>query len=386
MVTTKIFSANMPNKMVDINETCSADPRSSKIRTLMLMVTNSCNLNCVYCYESHKTSHKMDFDTAKRAILDVFDETGFDGVSIQFMGGEPLLAFPLIKDVSEWLWSKNIKYPYSLFAATNGTLLNEDMKVWFTANKHRISLGLSFDGDVNTQNTNRSNSASLVDLDYFRDTWPESSVKMTISTDSLKYLCENVVFLEENGFTKIKTDLAYMHGWTKQHLVLWNEQLSLLKNYYLDSNRDMHCSLFNTPIDAILSEERHAKRCSCGEEMSCVDWDGTIYPCQMFAPISMDSAMYNKVKDIDFADAENFQVQECRDCVLQSCCPGCTGCSLKFNGAINRINPFYCKAFMIQIFHTLDYQLKVAEKIENEIERENLKHDINKIITSLKLN
>ena len=143
----------------------------------------------------------MDFDTAKRAILDVFDETGFDGVSIQFMGGEPLLAFPLIKDVSEWLWSKNIKYPYSLFAATNGTLLNEDMKVWFTANKHRISLGLSFDGDVNTQNTNRSNSASLVDLDYFRDTWPESSVKMTISTDSLKYLCENdylYIFIEES--------------------------------------------------------------------------------------------------------------------------------------------------------------------------------------------
>lgn len=352
----------------------------------MLMVTNSCNLNCVYCYESHKTSHKMDFDTAKRAILDVFNETGFDGVSIQFMGGEPLLAFPLIKDVSEWLWNRNIEFPYSLFAATNGTLLNEDMKVWFTANKHRISLGLSFDGDVNTQNTNRSNSASLVDLDYFRDTWPESSVKMTVSTDSLKYLCENVVFLEEKGFTKIKTDLAYMHGWTKQHLVLWNEQLSLLKKYYLDSDRDMHCSLFNTPIDAILSEERHAKRCSCGEEMSCVDWDGTIYPCQMFAPISMDSAMYNKVKDIDFADAENFQVQECRDCVLQFCCPECAGCNLKFNGAINRINPFYCKAFMIQIFHTLDYQLKVAEKIENEIERENLKHDINKIITSLKLN
>lgn len=352
----------------------------------MLMVTNSCNLNCVYCYEIHKTLHKMDFETATRAILDVFDETGFDGVSIQFMGGEPLLAFPLIKDVSEWLWSKNIKYPYSLFAATNGTLLNEEMKNWFTANKHRISLGLSFDGDVSTQNTNRSNSASLVDLDYFRDTWPESSVKMTISTDSLKNLCNNVVFLEEKGFTKIKTDLAYMHGWTKLHLVLWNEQLSLLKKNYLDSGRDMHCSLFNTPIDAILSEERHAKRCSCGEEMSCVDWDGTIYPCQMFAPISMDSAMYNKVKDIDFADAENFQVQECRDCVLQSCCPGCAGCNLKFNGAINRINPFYCKAFMIQIFHTLDYQLKVAEKIENEIERENLKHDINKIIRSLKLN
>lgn len=328
----------------------------------------------------------MDFDSAKRAILDVFNETGFDGVSIQFMGGEPLLAFPLIKDVSEWLWTKNIKYPYSLFAATNGTLLNEDMKGWFTANKHRISLGLSFDGDVSAQNTNRSNSASLVDLDYFRDTWPESSVKMTISTDSLKNLCNNVVFLEEKGFTRIKTDLAYMQGWTKQHLVLWNEQLSLLKNYYLDSGRDMHCSLFNTPIDAILSEERHAKRCSCGEEMSCVDWDGTIYPCQMFAPISMDSAMYNKVKDIDFADAENFQVQECRGCALQSCCPGCAGCNLKFNGAINRVNPFYCKAFMIQIFHTLDYQLKVAEKIENEIERENLKHDINKIITSLKLN
>ena len=63
---------------------------------------------------------------------------------------------------------------------------------------HYVVIGdkmISFDGDVSTQNTNRSNSASLVDLDYFRDTWPESSVKMTISTDSLKNLCNNVVFI-----------------------------------------------------------------------------------------------------------------------------------------------------------------------------------------------
>lgn len=373
------------NKKQDVNELCSTDPRSPKIRTLMLMVTNSCNLNCVYCYESHKTSHRMNFDTAQKAILDVLNENNIDGVSIQFMGGEPLLAFPLIKEVSEWLWSMDTQYPYTIFAATNGTLLNDEMKEWFTANKHRISLGLSFDGDISTQNTNRSNSAPLIDLAYFLDTWPNSSVKMTISTSSLRNLCKNVIFLEEKGFSKIKTDLAYMQGWTPRHLALWNEQLALLKAYYIDNDHEMHCSLFDISLSAILSEKVKPKRCSCGEDMSCVDWDGQIYPCQMFAPISMDSEMYNKLKNIDFSDVRNFQVEECKDCILQACCPGCAGCNMKYNGALNRIDSFYCKAFMIEIFHTLDYKLHVAGKNENEKERENLKYDINKIIKSLKL-
>lgn len=64
----------------------------------MLLVTEECNLNCVYCYEHYKNHSKMDFDTAKR-ILDKFyanTKTG-DTVLIEIFGGEAFTNFPLIK-------------------------------------------------------------------------------------------------------------------------------------------------------------------------------------------------------------------------------------------------------------------------------------------------
>ena len=53
----------------------------------------------------------------------------YDSVEIQFMGGEPLLEFSTIKEVSEWLWSLSMnKKLMVLFAPTNGTLLSDEMK------------------------------------------------------------------------------------------------------------------------------------------------------------------------------------------------------------------------------------------------------------------
>ena len=36
-------------------------------RMVFLMLTYSCNLNCIYCYQKHKTSQSMSLETAKRS-------------------------------------------------------------------------------------------------------------------------------------------------------------------------------------------------------------------------------------------------------------------------------------------------------------------------------
>lgn len=38
---------------------------------IMLLVTENCNLNCIYCYEHQKNKRIMTFDTAK-SILDEY--------------------------------------------------------------------------------------------------------------------------------------------------------------------------------------------------------------------------------------------------------------------------------------------------------------------------
>ena len=39
--------------------------KQGKLYDPTICVTHSCNLNCVYCYQKHKDSVSMDFDTAK---------------------------------------------------------------------------------------------------------------------------------------------------------------------------------------------------------------------------------------------------------------------------------------------------------------------------------
>lgn len=142
-------------------------------KSIMLLVTYKCNLRCTYCYEPKKLDFKMSTAKAMDIIsqqLNLLDDA-VDTFEIQFMGGEPLLEFPLIKEVSEWVWDMNIQNrKIILFAPTNGTLLNTEMKHWFSRNKDRITLGLSFDGDMIMQNINRSDSFKNVDLRYFVNT------------------------------------------------------------------------------------------------------------------------------------------------------------------------------------------------------------------------
>lgn len=356
---------------------CKTD--QTRAYVCMLLVTDACNLNCVYCYENNKSNKSMTLEVAQRAIRNAFEKKGFDYVSIQFMGGEPLLGFPLMKEISEWMWDNEFSKPYELFASTNGTLLNDEMKQWFSKNKDRISLGLSFDGVPMAQDLNRSQSSRQIDFSFFLETWPNMYVKMTVSVDTIQYLYESVVFLEESGFLNIKTDLAYMKGWQTNHLRIWNEELKKLVTYYADEEHKNHCSLLDTKIEAVFAKNVSVKRCGCGEDIVCVDTDGKEYPCQMYAPISMSKQLFNTVKDIDFSDEKNFEIPECQQCILHSCCPACSGCNLKYNGAINKLDSFYCKAFVIQFMRTLDYRYKIANKIADETVRNDTLHDLNEI-------
>lgn len=73
----------------------------------MLLVTYKCNLHCTYCYEPKSLNFKMSLQKTKEIISEQLSLLGddIDTVEIQFMGGEPLLEFPLIKEISEWIWN-----------------------------------------------------------------------------------------------------------------------------------------------------------------------------------------------------------------------------------------------------------------------------------------
>ena len=80
--------------------------KQGKLYDPTICVTHSCNLNCVYCYQKHKDSVSMDFDTAKLCVDKIFQTYNRDiysGILLKFMGGEPLMEFDLLKQIYEYV-------------------------------------------------------------------------------------------------------------------------------------------------------------------------------------------------------------------------------------------------------------------------------------------
>lgn len=123
-----------------------------EVSQLILQVTQSCNLSCIYCpyanntdntYSRSHTGKMMSFETAKKAIDFVCENSdNAEDIFISFYGGEPLIAFPLIK--------KCVKYAQELFdgkniqflITTNATLLTDEMIEFFAVNKFLLTFSV----------------------------------------------------------------------------------------------------------------------------------------------------------------------------------------------------------------------------------------------------
>ena len=307
----------------------------------------------------------------------------YDSVEIQFMGGEPLLEFPLIKEVSEWLWSTTFsKKIMVLFAPTNGTLLNSEMKAWFSANKEKIHLGLSFDGDVNMQNINRSSSYNKVDLSFFATTWPEQSVKMTISPETVSKLSNGVTYLHKAGFKYISTDLAMGPEiqWSKQSLFFYKEELEKLALFYIENPTLVPFSMFRINIETIGKRSQDVKTCSCGENMVCIDWTGKAYACHLFSPVSipLEKAIKSNL-DYNFSEHSQFQNRICKQCILNVACNHCYGMNYICTGDVSEPSSFHCSAFKILFVANCKFRLAQAEASNDTKSIESIKTVISKI-------
>ncbi len=171
-----------------------------KRRSVTLVVTHKCNLRCLYCYEHEKTDKNMSFEIATKSIEKyMLMEDGHNAVVFEFFGGEPLLAFPLIVDTVEWFHKRNWTKNHLFFITTNGTLLTDEIKNWLITNKHCVKAGISLDGNKQAHDINRCNSYDTVinNIPFFLENYPDQPVKMTISAESIPYVADSIIDLEE---------------------------------------------------------------------------------------------------------------------------------------------------------------------------------------------
>ena len=111
-----------------------------KIKMLVLSLTGKCNFSCVYCYAVDHNQNEMSLKTAVKAV-NLAAGSG-EKFILQFSGGEPLLAFNVLKEIV--LYVKEQKIPALLQIQTNASLITQEIAEFLYHNK--VGIGISLDG------------------------------------------------------------------------------------------------------------------------------------------------------------------------------------------------------------------------------------------------
>ncbi len=324
------------------------DP-NTKVKTLMLTVTESCNLCCVYCYEHNKTANAMSFETAKRIIDEEFmADDGFEAIEVQFFGGEPFVEFELMKQVHDYVYSLETKKERICFAITNGTYVHGEIQKWLRKHKDTFCVGLSLDGtkkmhDMNRRKHNGEGSFEDIDIGFYKECWPFQDIKMTVSRQTLPYLAEGIMYIQNLGFNGAGS-FAYGIDWDlEKDLPILEKQLDILVDYYIKNPSVSVAKIISMPIQNIeYTLEEGFKWCGAGTQMKCYDVNGNVFPCQFFMGLTIGEL--SKINENVFQQKDVKLVDDkCASCPLYSICPTCYGVNYAESGNLYERDDAHCE-------------------------------------------
>jgi|GEM_PF-366933 len=330
-------------------------------RMCMLIITHACNLNCSYCYESHKSNKRMDVAVAKEIILSEIELVRTSDIyrklEVHFIGGEPFMNFPLIKEVVEWLDDLKPDIPIICSCSSNGTLVDESNTEWLRQHNQLFHVILSYDGDFEMQQKNRHTTEHEIDVQFFIDTWPEYSCHMTLSKETIPKLCDGVLAIQRAGGA-LDAALAQGVDWTEEDAVIYKTELGKLADAYFKDPTLPPINLLSTGLFGIdANQEFQRKYCGTGTTMKTYDVDGKAYPCHMFSPIVCGQEQALALERSGIVEHCPITDASCKGCTLLMWCPTCYGINYHFRGDMASRDHRLCTMMRTQAIAACEFQL-----------------------------
>ena len=172
---------------------------SAALTSLQLVLTAGCNLRCSYCYENDKKDRSISWDVV-RVALDRLLASPHSDVRVLFIGGEPLLEFPMIERAVAYL-AEHQRPDMSIRKAiiTNGLLLGERETQFLV--DHGFLVKVSFDGVAAAQRLRGEHTFAKLDalLDQLRDEHPgfyddHLKINVTLLPETLQWLADSIEY------------------------------------------------------------------------------------------------------------------------------------------------------------------------------------------------
>jgi uncharacterized protein len=331
-------------------------PEHFPLQTLVLNVTNQCNLSCHYCYEFGEDKVAtpegkkkfMDWETAKASVDYFFNESrGRKSVHITFFGGETLMNFPLLKQAVAYARQeadkRHVALDFSL--TTNATLLTPAIIEFLAENA--IGVTVSIDGAKESQDAFRVFKNGRGTYDVIEPKIKELLAKhktrpiaarVTMTSHAMDVLgtykhLKHTLGFHEVGFAPVTTSPNRLYSITPVGMdsVLGQFQV-LAEDYLAHAQRNEHHGFSNVSDTLAELHQGVNKSLPCGAGLGLVGVgpSGDIAPCHRFVD-SDDHKLGNVTTGIDkekqaaFLKRGNIDAKyDCHTCWARPLCAG--GC------------------------------------------------------------
>lgn len=303
------FTVKEQNFIANLYKKCKPTDRiqknhyDEKVESMILLVTEGCNFACTYCYGSYPEKHMvMDLHIAKKAV-DLAVQLGVE--ELIFFGGEPLLNFPLIKEVVEYI--KSIEYHGAIRITTNGSLITDQIARFFS--EYNIEVSVSMDGSRKQHDTTRVYKDGKSSYDKVVEGINLLKKYNALSLIEITYSARHDVELTEQVCEALKlypvvscACVDGRKGCKHSKDVVSGERMKLFYEKVLDLSKQIDDKKTVLGIDELYAkicngETLEFPRCLCSDILSriIVFADGSISPCP---EMTADKYQIGNVKDI----------------------------------------------------------------------------------------
>jgi len=344
---------------------------SLEIKTVIIKVTNDCNLNCRYCFVDKSAPRNML--VSREAIVQLIEELEIhspeDEIDLVWHGGEPMLAgidfFRNMIDIQQ-----GCKKKYTNSIQTNGTLLTRDRIS--SLYDLRFKIGISIDGPRGIHDTARTDAKGRGSfdqvkrsLDMLKEFVVPFGVIATISRCNVDRAEDLYSFCKELR-VPLKLSPLYISGNAVKNidsLKITPEEYArfLLRLSDLWMNDPEPAGVINLEsfLQKVIANDQYAGPCTfigdCHRRFLAMGPSGDLYPCGMyqgFGRYKYGNIFQTSISDISrtgaWSDLQNRSAaleKQCGQCAVKAWCNG--GCSFHSLAAFGRVDQrdYFCKAY-----------------------------------------
>ena len=378
----RLFPEFVPN-----SEDEKRDIKKYLTRTFTFQVTDSCNLNCTYCYQINKGKRRMSLDVAKKAIdqlltgdknMDTYmNPECSPAIVIDFIGGEPFLEVELIEQICDYFVHRMLELDHPwltkfCFSLCSNGVLYFDEKVQHFLHKYRnnLSLSITIDGNKELHDACRvfydgspSYDIAVAAAKDWMSRGYEMGSKITIAPENIDFMYTAIIHMIDLGYTEINANCVYEKGWTQEHAEKFYYQLKKISDYLIENDlfEKIYISLFDQDLFKPKDETDNENWCGGTGSMLAVDPDGRYYPCIRYMESSLgDSREPLIVGDVDNGISYNEKQQKCINCLnaitrrsqstdecfycpIAAGCGWCSGYNYQENGTVDKRVTYICE-------------------------------------------